>query len=145
MNKYNAILFLALATYVLYLSRGEESRAAFFVDISDEPNKEKQKSSMFRKIFHQCSVAEDCKFVTKNIKTNKFKKVLDEDELPADRENYKIWKKQKIVKADENRQPYTERGKKHAIDLIRNLDKKINSQNSENYPRLQICKVVVNL
>ena len=113
MYKNTEILLLAFATYSFYPLSSEESRKTFFTDISDDPSKEGQIYSIFHKTFHQCTIAEDCNFVTKNIKTNKFKKISNESDLPVDREYYKVWKKQEIVNVDENRRPWTERGKKN--------------------------------
>ena len=111
MYKNTEILLLAFTTYSFYPLSGEESRKTFFTDISDDLNKEGQISSIFHKTFHHCTIAEDCNFVTKNIKTNKFKEIFKESDLPVDRENYKVWKKQEIVNVDKNGRPWTERGK----------------------------------
>ncbi len=48
---------------------------------------------LFDKIFHQCSLEDDCNFVAKNTNTNSFKKYSHEANLPKDRKTLIIFKK----------------------------------------------------
>ena len=49
-------------------------------------------TSLMDKIFHQCSLEDDCNFVAKNTKHNSFKKYSDEADLPKDRKTFMVFK-----------------------------------------------------
>ena len=49
--------------------------------------------SLMDKIFHQCSLEDDCNFVAKNTKHNSFKKYSQEADLPKDKKTLIVFKK----------------------------------------------------
>ena len=47
----------------------------------------------FNEFFHQCSLNQGCNFVLRDLKTNVFTGVYDEQDFPTDQKGYAIWKK----------------------------------------------------
>ena len=53
---------------------------------------------VFNEHFHQCSFKDACKFILKDLKTDAFKELQNEQDLPTDQKGYAIWKKMQTRK-----------------------------------------------
>ena len=51
---------------------------------------------LFNKVFHQCGIDEACNFVVRNNLSQKFTKVSNVEDLPLDKDNFKVWYKKKV-------------------------------------------------
>eukprot|EP00112_Aurelia_sp_Birch-Aquarium-sp1_P018058 Seg4254.1 transcript_id=Seg4254.1/GoldUCD/mRNA.D3Y31 product=Ficolin-1 protein_id=Seg4254.1/GoldUCD/D3Y31 len=50
-------------------------------------------TSLFGRHFHKCNINKQCQFVLRDLKTDEYREVTSENDLPQNKEGYKIWKK----------------------------------------------------
>ena len=83
--------FLVFVMTALALASAQQAKTGtWFQQITNSSN---NGLSVLNKYFHRCSLNEQCNFVVKNLKTNFFKEVSDEKDLPTDKNVHAIWKK----------------------------------------------------
>ena len=94
------LLNLCLLAFATSLS-GDDRKKALFNDISEDSSlKDCSMTSMLHKSFHQCSIEGICSFVIKNLKTNEFKKINSEKDLPKNRKGFRLWQKYQSLLTD---------------------------------------------
>ena len=87
---------LTIASFSLFhiCSLTKDDSKAIFEFYSGESHG--KMTSLMDKIFHQCSLEDDCNFVAKNTNHNSFKKYSHEADLPKDRKTFIVFKKTSI-------------------------------------------------
>ncbi|XP_065067468.1 fibropellin-3-like isoform X2 [Rhopilema esculentum] len=68
----------------------DSSSKAVFEEVH---NPSQTMTSMFHKTFHQCSMDKSCRFVIKDVKNQKFYRLTDQHDFPAEKSNLIIWVK----------------------------------------------------
>ena len=58
---------------------------------------------IFNKVFHLCGIDEACNFVVQNNLTKMFTKVSKVEDLPLDKDNFKVWHKKKVKPLERKR------------------------------------------
>ena len=62
-------------------------------NVDGRPEGHSTMTSLFSKNFHQCNLNKECKFVLENLQTNEYRAIASENDLPQNRDGYRIWKK----------------------------------------------------
>ena len=115
-HKATIVTFICAMIVVTY------QRGTFFEQMTDESQQGQPMEE-----FHQCSMKDDCNFITQDKKTKKFRRIKDEKDLPRNRDLYNMWQKRK---EDENNETQTS-GKPHQLfkDLLPTLIRSVPKSN----------------
>ena len=95
-------LLFALLSFHIYIFSGFVSCGVYFEEITNDnaylKDEDSDENKMWiQKSFHQCGLQNECQFVAQNMKTKKFIKINQEEELLQSRTDHRIWKKLELV------------------------------------------------
>lgn len=91
-------LLLFSTVYLCLKLPNVKATGVFFEEDETFGSKERSSSMapLFHKAFHQCGIDQSCKFVVQNKLTKIFIKVSKEEDLPLDKNNFRVWYKKKV-------------------------------------------------
>ena len=94
------VLFSMLLVSMCHLQAAAntlQTTGSFFREITDNPTKKEQKTTkIIKNPYYQCDLDENCNFILQNLEAQNVKKIKSKMDLPSDRRDLHIWKKDKL-------------------------------------------------